>query len=138
MPLYTQDRSDRPQPDARLLVVDDQAFFRETIAEMFDGEAGLRVSQAASLAEARAILDGVDIAIVDLGLPDGSGAELIHELHAVNPDATVVVFSASVDDVIASTAVNDGAAAALNKLDGFRALMMTVKRLRPSTVSASV
>lgn len=54
------------------------------------------------------MLDGVDIAILDLGVPDGSGAGLIPELHAVNPDAKDV-FTASLDPSHIKRALQRGA-----------------------------
>jgi DNA-binding NarL/FixJ family response regulator len=51
---------------------------------------------AASLKEARTLLDlgPVALALVDLGLPDGSGIDLIAEMHAADPEWTIVVISA--------------------------------------------
>jgi DNA-binding NarL/FixJ family response regulator len=113
-----------------VLLVDDQAVVRRAIADTFDCEPGFSVRQAGSLAEARAMLNAVDVAILDLGLPDGSGLELIQELHAVNSEAVAVVFSSSIDPAVSTQALARGAAAALNKLDGFQELLATVKRLR--------
>jgi DNA-binding NarL/FixJ family response regulator len=55
---------------------------------MFDREPEFEVvAQAGCLAEAREELGGMDLAVVDLDLPDGDGAELIGELREANPRA---------------------------------------------------
>jgi DNA-binding NarL/FixJ family response regulator len=46
------------------------------------------VAQAGSLEEARGMLEGIDVAIVDLGLPDGYGGDLIRDLREANPRAS--------------------------------------------------
>src|SRR5262245_58974672 len=63
------------------LVVDDDKGSREALAEWARAE-GFEVRTAGSLSEGRQCLaDGfVDVAILDLQLPDGSGIELVHEL----------------------------------------------------------
>jgi DNA-binding NarL/FixJ family response regulator len=121
--------------DVRVLVIEDQATVREALAATFAGEPGFHVTQAGSLAEARAMLDGVDIATVDLGLPDGDGADLIPELHAANPNAQIVVLTSSIDPASVDRAMRQGAAAVLSKLDGFDDLLVTVRRLQRNTAS---
>jgi len=51
---------------------------------------------ASSLAEARARLadQPIALALVDLGLPDGSGIDLIAEMHAADPSLAILVISA--------------------------------------------
>ena len=74
----------------RLLLVDDHHSSRTPLAMVLDREPDLRVvAQAGSLAEAREAiehLDGeVDLALLDLDLPDGTGTDLIGDLRAANP-----------------------------------------------------
>jgi DNA-binding NarL/FixJ family response regulator len=93
-------------------------------------EPGFTVVQAGSLTEVRRLLEGVDIAILDLSLPDGNGADRIPELHAANPHAKAVVLTSSIDPGEGAQALQRGAAAVLNKLDHLDQLLATVKRLQ--------
>lgn len=93
-------------PAPVLLVEDDMAVRRrlEGILTQF-GYKLEAIIFAASLAEARAFLadQPVALALVDIGLPDGSGIDLITELHASDPGLSVLVISAwCTQDVILS------------------------------------
>jgi DNA-binding NarL/FixJ family response regulator len=68
---------------------------------------------------------------MDLGLPDGYGADLIKELHEASPHAQAVILSACLDPEEARRACADGAAAALDKLVHLDEVVDTVRRLRP-------
>jgi two-component system, NarL family, response regulator DevR len=62
----------------RVLLVEDHAIVRKLFASVFDREPDFEVvAQAGSLAEARGSLEGVDVAVLDLRLPDGEGTDLI-------------------------------------------------------------
>ncbi|HEX5975414.1 MAG TPA: DNA-binding response regulator, partial [Rubrobacteraceae bacterium] len=68
---------------------------------MLEREPGFEVAgQVGSLAEARQlngeVLDNVEVAIVDLALPDGDGLELIEEFSS-QPRMTTLVLSASLE-----------------------------------------
>jgi DNA-binding NarL/FixJ family response regulator len=51
------------------------------------------VAQAASLDEARArgAASEIDVAVLDLSLPDGNGLDLIPKLRQANPDVGVLI-----------------------------------------------
>jgi DNA-binding NarL/FixJ family response regulator len=54
------------------------------------------VAQTGSLEEARGMLEGIDVAFVDLGLPDGYGGDLIRDLREANPRASEIPVPANV------------------------------------------
>jgi DNA-binding response OmpR family regulator len=64
--------------ETRVLIVEDEATLRRSLAVYLEAR-GLAVAQAGSLAEARAALTvrAFDALVVDVGLPDGDGLELL-------------------------------------------------------------
>ncbi len=101
----------------RLLLVDDNAQFLEVFARLLELAPEMEVvAQAGSLAEARGKLSGVDVAIIDRGLPDGDGIELISELREVSPGAAVLVMSATVEQAHPQEALEAGADGILDKI----------------------
>jgi len=126
LPMENTDSS-RP---VRVLLVEDHTSTREAIASEFERHSDFEiVGQAASLAEARGLLASADVVILDLGLPDGSGAELLPEIRAANPSACAVVLSAMYDRALHTRAIEHGAAAALDKVTHLGRLAETVGRL---------
>ena len=118
-----------------ILLVDDHASIREALAAAFEGEEGFEVvGQAGSVAEAREILEQMyqemDVAIIDLGLPDGHGADLIKELREKNPQAQALVLSASLERANIARAVEQGAAVVLSKTAHLEKVVQAVRRLR--------
>src|SRR5829696_4714221 len=102
----------------RILVVDDHVDFRLVLVGMLEGQPDLKVvSQAGSLAEAGTMLKGVDVALLDRGLPDGDGLDLTSDLRAVNPGARVLVMSATVEMRHPTDAIEAGADGVIDKVD---------------------
>ena len=102
----------------RILMVDDRIDFRRAFADLLEGHQDLKeVSQAGSVAEARTMLEGVDVALIDRGLPDGDGLELMGDLLEVNPGARVFVISSTVEMIHPKDATQAGADGVIDKLD---------------------
>ena len=103
----------------RLLLVEDHAAFRDALAYLLGLEPWLEVvARCGSLAECRALgdlLGDVDVAVLDLVLPDGNGADLIRDLRAANPSAKVLVLTASIEGDVAGRAEALGADGVLHK-----------------------
>lgn len=117
----------------RIMLVEDHASFRQTLAFMFDREPEFSVvEQAGSLEQARATLRNgaseADVAVVDLGLPDGEGIDLIREMSDRN--LSTLVLSASIDPAQIARAVEAGADGVLHKSCAIRDIMEAVRSLR--------
>ncbi len=116
----------------RVMLVDDHADFRHLMTALVDREPDLEVvAQAGSLAEARQHCTEVefDVAVLDLGLPDGNGAELIGDVREFNASAAVLVLSASLDPTNLQRATEAGADEILDKLASPAEVVGTIRRL---------
>ena len=92
-------RAPAPRPPRHLLVVDDEPHIGLLLRPEFESR-GFRVSLARSLADARTVLRDVDVLLLDLHLPDGSGLDFLRELrrHAGTRDLPVLVLTGEGDD----------------------------------------
>ena len=118
----------------RVLLVEDHASFRQALAFMLEREPGFEVAgQVGSLAEARQlngeVLENVEVAIVDLALPDGDGLELIEDFSS-EPRMTTLVLSASLEPGRFARAVEAGASGVLHKSTPIKDIVEAVQLLR--------
>lgn len=99
-----------------VLVVDDDPIFSFELGGSLRG-AGYSVVSAAKANEAAALLaqQNIDVAIVDLNLPDKSGLQLIHEnKHSAKP-VRILATTGSLSDLHLEIATYMGADLALRK-----------------------
>jgi DNA-binding NarL/FixJ family response regulator len=116
----------------RILLVEDHAAFRGALARLLNRQPDLEVtSQCGSLAECRSLggFADIDVALLDLGLPDGDGAELIGELHQANPHVKVLVLTGSVESNLLERILKAGADGLLDKTTSLAELAAEVGRL---------
>src|SRR6056297_1515141 len=117
----------------RLLLVDDHPSSRDPLAMLLDDEPDLSVVGCAdSLARARELLaEGlrVDVTLLDLGLPDGPGEDLIGPLSATNPRGAVLVLTSFSEPGRLARAVGAGAGGVLNKSADVATILDAVRRL---------
>jgi CheY-like chemotaxis protein len=102
-----------------VLIVDDDARFRELARRMLTSWGYHPESEAGSVAEAlqRVNESRPDIALVDIGLPDGTGLELSTLLTCSPSQIRVVLVSSDSDATTAREATAAGATAFLPKTD---------------------
>lgn len=86
----------RPLPPLRLVVVDDQRLFRETLSQLLAKSPGIRVlGQASSGAELFALLTAAtpDLILLDLDMPGLSGLECAERLAVSHPSLPVLILT---------------------------------------------
>lgn len=81
----------------RILLVEDMESFRGAVSQLLGVYND--VSEADSLASARAVLqrETFDVVVLDKGLPDGDGIELLTEIKSAHPNTVVIVLTSDSD-----------------------------------------
>ena len=125
--------------ERRILLVEDNEEFREAFARMLElelaPELNVAFAQADSLAEAHALLqaeDALDAALIDIGLPDGDGLDLVRELERNDgriPALPTIVITAALDHSVVAQAIEAGARGVLSKMVSMRETAETVQRV---------
>lgn len=96
----------------RILIVEDVAETRQWLAEIARAAfPGCQIEEAASMRAGLAAVAGsdFDLALVDLGLPDGSGLEVLRNLRLLCPRTISVVTTVMGDDAHIVAALSAGA-----------------------------
>ncbi len=102
----------------RIALVEDDAGFQEAFRAAIQTAPDLSVTGvAATVAQARDMLVGApaDVLVVDLGLPDGSGIDVIREAHALWPDCAIMVSTTFADERHVIASIEAGASGYLLK-----------------------
>lgn len=90
----------------KMLLVEDEADAAAFVAAQFPNADVLHVE---TVAEALEQLDGIDVVLLDLGLPDSAGFETLAHLLAQAPQIPVVVLTGNEDPAIGPQALEAGA-----------------------------
>ncbi|HTN34698.1 MAG TPA: response regulator [Marinobacter sp.] len=88
--------------DLRILVVEDEPIMRERLVDMLYKAGATQVSESIDVASARAAFSAQEFQIIllDLGLPDGDGHDLMLEFKSLRKEQHIVLVTA--DDTIDS------------------------------------
>ena len=117
----------------RVLLVEDHALFRESLALLLEWRLKMESVQAESLAEGRRVLSAAkgiaDFAIIDLDLPDGDGCELIEQLHKTKPAVPILAFTADQSLAKRARALEAGADEVLAKITPVEQIIGATERL---------
>jgi two-component system, NarL family, nitrate/nitrite response regulator NarL len=101
----------------RIVICDDHAVFVDSLAAVLEslGHEAVYVGGSAEQAVARALMDDVDLVVMDVTLGDGDGLSATREL-ALNPKAPpVFVLTARTDQPMLTAAVESGATGVATK-----------------------
>ena len=120
-----------PPPKIRVLLVDDHLMARSGMRLMLSTAEDIEVAAeadcaAAALAQVR--MERFNVALVDVGMPDRNGIELIRLLRAEQPQLAVLVVSMYSEDIYAVRAFRNGAAGYLTKNTPDAVLVAAVRK----------
>jgi DNA-binding NarL/FixJ family response regulator len=95
----------------RLLLVDDHEIVRRGLRELLEAEDDLEVVAQAGTVEEGAALDisNIDVAVLDVRLPDGSGVDLCRQLRAKRPELGCLMLTSFADNEALNASVLAGA-----------------------------
>jgi DNA-binding NarL/FixJ family response regulator len=128
----------------KVLIVDDHPVVREGLQDCLRREADLVVcATAATASEALREIDRhkPEAAVVDLGLPDRPGLELIKDIHNESPRTAILVFTTFDESIFAMRALRAGAVGYLMKHESpgrFKEALRRVMRGAGPVVSEAV
>ena len=122
-------------PLIRLVLIDDHVSFRVPLAFLLEREPDFTViGQVGSIGEARpmvqALAGQIDIALVDLLLPDGEGVSIVRDLRVANPAGQSIVLTADSEPLRQASAIEAGAAGIIRKSVHPREIVATIRRVR--------
>jgi signal transduction histidine kinase len=97
----------------QVLLIEDNMGDVRLIREMFGKERGDSFELTHHLRMKEAVIHlaqgGVDIVLLDMGLPDGHGLDTVRRAHAAAPDVPMIVLTGLDDEALAAEAMKEGA-----------------------------
>lgn len=124
----------------RVLVIDDHRVFTELLSLALDASPGARcVAVASSIREglAKAAAHRLDVVVIDVRLPDGSGLDAVPALLALHPDARILLLTAHPRADLAERALKAGASGFLAKEEPLSHLLGAIAAARPDRPAIS-
>jgi DNA-binding NarL/FixJ family response regulator len=101
-----------------VLIVDDHRMFAESLARLLRDDEGIDVlGIAGTVREAVELVTKLNpqVVLVDYGLPDGDGVQVMTEVKAAHPSTMVVMLTGSTEDRVLLDAINAGCSGFLTK-----------------------
>ena len=130
----------------RILLADDHALVRRGLRLILDAEPDLRVvAEAADGVEAIAMADGVDLAILDIAMPQLTGLQAAREISRRHPSVRILILSMYDNEQYFFEALKSGASGYVLKsvadrdlIEACRAAMRGEPFLYPGAITALI
>jgi DNA-binding NarL/FixJ family response regulator len=119
----------------RILIADDSVIVRERLINLLTELQGVEIiAQAEDAMEARGLAEKLkpDLAIVDLRMPKGSGADVLFDLKRLVPSPTVIMLTNYPHAENRKKCMEGGADFFLDKSTEFQKVVSVVKEMLPA------
>ena len=114
-------------PPLKVLVVDDEPPIRKLLRMGLETQGYQTMDASNAKAALELMSDKPDLVILDLGLPDMQGLELLRQIRAAREDLPVVVLSSRGDEVAKVAALDQGADDYVTKPFGMEELLARIR-----------
>jgi DNA-binding NarL/FixJ family response regulator len=124
----------------RVLIVDDHPMMRQGLAQLIDNEPDLKVvAEADTGGQGLDIMVGqkLDLALIDISLPDKNGLELIKDIHTVKPELPVLIVSMHDEALYAERVLRAGARGYIMKQEGGKKLLLAIRQVLTGQIYVS-
>ena len=117
----------------RVLALEDERFYQETIRRSVSLVASsVKTTLLSTVGDAkeniRSVRDPYDLAIIDLGLPDGDGLDVVRCLSRKSPETIITVLSVTTDEKSVLRSFRAGASGFIVKGDAFLSLPKAIEQ----------
>ena len=116
----------------RILIADDHPLIREGFKKILRGEPDLTITKEAQTGQEAleyAVKEQLDIVLLDIGMPDRSGLEVLRDIKAVRPKLPVLMLSMYPEDRFAVRAIRTGAAGYITKESASEELVRAIRKI---------
>lgn len=117
---------------ARVLLVEDHPVVRQGLSMLIDDEPDLSICGGAeSMREAMPLIRKLkpDVVVIDIALGDGSGLDLIKEVHDALPNLPLLALSMHDESIYAERAMRAGAKGYIMKKEAMDKVMTAIRRV---------
>jgi len=123
-----------------ILIVDDHPMMRQGLAQLIDNEPDLKVIAEADTGGQGldiVVKEKLDLAVLDISLPDRNGLELIKDIRSVKPELPVLIISMHDEALYAERVLRAGARGYIMKQEGGNKLLQAIRQVLTGQIYVS-
>jgi DNA-binding NarL/FixJ family response regulator len=113
-------------------IADDHDLIRDGFANLLDGEEDIAmIGEAASASELFQLLreEACEVVVLDIGLPDKNGLEVLKELKAEFPQVKILILTMHPEERYAVRAIRNGASGYVSKIAASEELLDAIRKV---------
>ncbi|QAY96438.1 DNA-binding response regulator [Methylovirgula ligni] len=116
----------------KILVIEDHPIVRDGCQRIFNRRTDIEMIEASSATDGLALNKSFrpDVIVLDIGLPDASGFDILPKLIAENNKAAIIVLSMYGTQSFVTSALEKGAVGFITKNDEPNSLLQAIERVR--------